>query len=102
MALANGTRLGPYEIIALLGAGAMLAATTQGPVSSLVLMMELTGEARAFALPMLTTIIVATATARLIERRSIYEARLTDEEVAERLRAREPAGATAPSSGKGS
>jgi CIC family chloride channel protein len=55
----------------------------------------LTGQARAFALPMLVAIIVATGTARLIERRSIYEARLTDEEVAARLRAREPAGATA-------
>jgi chloride channel protein, CIC family len=87
---------GEIGLFALLGAGAMLAATTQGPVSSLVLMMELTGEARAFALPMLTVIILATATARLIERRSIYEARLTDEEVAERLRAREAAGATGP------
>ena len=81
-------------LFALLGAGAMLAATTQGPVSSLVLMMEMTGQARAFVLPMLTAIIVATATSRLIERRSIYEARLTDAEVAERLRAREPSGAS--------
>ena len=80
---------GEIGLFALLGAGAMLAATTQGPISSLVLMMELTGQARAFALPMLTAIIVATATSRLIERRSIYEARLTDEQVAARLRARE-------------
>ena len=84
---------GEIGLFALLGAGAMLAATTQGPISSLVLMMELTGQARAFALPMLAAIIVATATSRLIERRSIYEARLTDEQVAARLRAREPAGA---------
>ena len=84
---------GDIGLYALLGAGAMLAATTQGPISSLVLMMELTGQARAFALPMLATIVIATATARLIEWRSIYEARLTDEEVAERLRAREPRGA---------
>jgi H+/Cl- antiporter ClcA len=83
---------GEIGLYALLGAGAMLAATTQGPISSLVLMMELTGQARAFALPMLTAIIVATATSRLIERRSIYEARLTDKEVAARLRAREPSG----------
>ena len=55
---------GEIGLFALLGAGAMLAATTQGPISSLVLMMELTGQARAFALPMLTAIIVATATAR--------------------------------------
>jgi chloride channel protein, CIC family len=83
---------GEIGLYALLGAGAMLAATTQGPISSLVLMMELTGQARAFALPMLTAIIVATATARLIERRSIYEARLTDEEVEARLRTRELTG----------
>ena len=83
---------GEIGLYALLGAGAMLAATTQGPISSLVLMMELTGQARAFALPMLTAIVVATATARLIEWRSIYEARLTDEEVAARLRARELTG----------
>ena len=84
---------GDIGLFALLGAGAMLAATTQGPISSLVLMMELTGQARAFALPMLTAIVIATAIARLIEWRSVYEARLSDEEVAERLRAREPRGA---------
>jgi H+/Cl- antiporter ClcA len=82
-------------LFALLGAGAMLAATTQGPISSLILMMELTGQARAFALPMLVAIIVATVTARSVEWRSIYEARLTDEEVAERLHARELGGASA-------
>jgi chloride channel protein, CIC family len=84
---------GEIGLFALLGAGAMLAATTQGPISSLVLMMELTGQARAFAVPMITAIVVATATARLIEWRSVYEARLTDPEVVERLRAREPRGA---------
>ena len=88
---------GEIGLFALLGAGAMLAATTQGPLSSLVLMMELTGEARAFALPMLTAIIVATATARSVEWRSIYEARLSDEEVAKRLKAREASGAIAAS-----
>jgi CIC family chloride channel protein len=84
---------GDIGLYALLGAGAMLAASTQGPISSLVLMMELTGHARDFALPMIAAIVLATATARLIEWRSVYEARLTDEEVAERLRAREPRGA---------
>ena len=67
----------------------MLSATTQGPISSLVLMIELTGQARAFALPMLIAIAGATLTARSIELRSIYEARLTDAEVAERVRARD-------------
>jgi chloride channel protein, CIC family len=83
---------GEIGLYALLGAGAMLAATTQGPISSLVLMMELTGQARAFAPPMICAIVIATGTARLIEWRSVYEARLTNEEVAERLRAREPRG----------
>jgi len=83
---------GDIGLFALLGAGAMLAASTQGPISSLALMMELTGHARDFALPMIAAIVLATATARLIEWRSVYEARLTDEEVAERLRAREPKG----------
>ncbi len=83
---------GDIGLYALLGAGAMLAASTQGPISSLVLMMELTGHARDFSLPMIAAIVLATATARLIEWRSVYEARLTDEEVAERLRAREPRG----------
>jgi H+/Cl- antiporter ClcA len=83
---------GEIGLFALLGAGAMLAATTQGPISSLVLMIELTGQARAFALPMLATIVIATATARLVEWRSIYEARLTDAEVAERLQALERRG----------
>jgi chloride channel protein, CIC family len=80
---------GEIGLFALLGAGAMLAATTQGPISTLVLMMELTGQARAFALPMLTAIIVATSTSRLIERRSVYEARLSDAQVAARLKARD-------------
>ena len=83
---------GDIGLFALLGAGAMLAASTQEPVSSLVLMMELTGQARAFALPMITAIVVAAATTRLIDWRSVDEARLTDEEVAERLLAREPRG----------
>jgi chloride channel protein, CIC family len=37
---------GDIGLFALLGAGAMVAATTQGPISTLVMMMELTGQAR--------------------------------------------------------
>ena len=80
---------GNGRIFAVIGAGAMIAATTQGPISALVLMMELTGQARLFALPTLIAIVVATATARAIEMRSIYEARLSDAEVMERMRARD-------------
>lgn len=40
--------------------------------------MELAGQARQFALPMLVAIVVATAAARAVEKRSVYEARLSN------------------------
>jgi H+/Cl- antiporter ClcA len=89
----------PVGLCALLGAGAVIAATTQGPISAMVLMMELTGRDRSFALPMLLAITTATLVARTITPRSIYDARLNDEEFEERRKAREvhpgtPAAAT--------
>jgi len=81
----------PPGLFAVLGAGAVLAATTQGPISTVVLMMELTGRYRSFVLPLLLVVGTATLVARTIEPRSIYDARLTDEEVAERQRLREVA-----------
>lgn len=89
-----GARLSPGAspgLCALLGAGAVLAATTQGPVSTVVLMMELTGQGRQFVAPLLLAVIAATLVSRAIEPRSIYDARLSDEEVRARLSAREPA-----------
>jgi CIC family chloride channel protein len=83
----------PPGLCALLGAAAVLAATTQGPISTIVLMMELTGRDRSFILPMLLAVGAATLTARSIELRSIYEARLTDQQVEERRKAREAGGA---------
>jgi len=80
----------PAGLFALLGAAAILAATTQGPISSVVLMMELTGRDRSFIAPMLLAVAAATVVARTIEMRSIYEARLSDEQVAERKMARDP------------
>ncbi len=74
----------PAGLFAVLGASAVLAATTQGPVSTVVLMMELTGRDRSFILPMLLVVGTATLVARSIEPRSIYDARLTDEEIAAR------------------
>jgi chloride channel protein, CIC family len=74
---------------ALLGASAVLAATTQGPISAIVLMMELTGRDRSFVLPMLLAVATATIVARTITPRSIYDARLTDEEFDQRRKARE-------------
>jgi CIC family chloride channel protein len=79
----------PPGLCAVLGAAAVLAATTQGPISSAVLMMELTGRDRSFILPMLVAIATATLVARTIEPRSIYDARLSDEQVAARQKLRE-------------
>jgi len=79
----------PLGLYAFLGAGAILGATTQGPISTVVLMMELTGRARSFVLPLLLVVGIATIVARSIEPRSIYDARLTDEEIAERQRLRD-------------
>ncbi len=79
----------PPGLFALLGAAAVLAATTQGPISTVILMMELTGRDRSFIVPMLLAVATATLVARTIELRSIYDARLTDEEVEARRKLRE-------------
>lgn len=84
----------PPGLFALLGAAAMLAATTQGPISTVVLMMEMTGYARAAILPLLLVVATATLVARTIEPRSIYDARLNDDQVRARQRARDHAGET--------
>jgi H+/Cl- antiporter ClcA len=62
----------------------VVGATTQGPISAVVLMMELTGRDRSFILPMLLVVGIATLGARSVDARSIYDARLTDEEIEQR------------------
>jgi len=52
-------------------------------------MMELTGRDRSFILPLLLIVGIATLIARTIESRSIYDAKLTDEELAKRQRLRD-------------
>lgn len=79
----------PPGFSAVLGAAAVIGATTQGPISAVVLMMELTGRDRSFIVPLILVVASATLVARTIESRSIYDARLTDEEVEARRRARE-------------
>ncbi len=79
----------PPGLFALMGAAAVLAATTQGPISTVVLIMELTGRDRSFILPMLLAVGAATLVSRTIEPRSVYDARLTDDQVAARAKARE-------------
>jgi chloride channel protein, CIC family len=86
----------PPGLFALLGAAAMLAATTQGPISTVVLIMELTGYAREAIVPLLLVVATATLIARTIEPRSIYDARLSDAEVRERQRARDHAPTEVP------
>jgi H+/Cl- antiporter ClcA len=74
----------PSGLFAVVGAAAVVAATTQGPISAAVLMMELTGRDRSFIVPLLLAVATATLVARTFELRSIYDARLTDEQVRER------------------
>ncbi len=81
----------PPGLFALLGAAAMLAATTQGPISAVVLIMELTGYSRAAIVPLLLIVATATLVARTIEPRSIYDARLNNAQVRDRQRARDHA-----------
>jgi len=80
----------PAGLFAVIGAGAVLAATTQGPISAVVLLMELTGRDRSFIVPLLLAVATATLVARTIEPRSIYDARLTNEQVQARQKLREP------------
>jgi CIC family chloride channel protein len=79
----------PSGLFCFLGAGAVLAATTQGPISTVVLLIELTGLDRSFILPLILIVGIATLVARTIEPRSIYDARLSDHEIAERQRIRD-------------
>jgi len=79
----------PHGIASLLGATAVLAATTQGPISAVILMMELTGHVRSLALPMIIAAALATMVSRTIDARSVYDARLSDEQIQARQRIRD-------------
>lgn len=65
----------PQGLFAVLGAAAVLAATTRGPISSVVLIMELTSRDRSFMLPLLVVVVAATVVARSLDARSIYDVR---------------------------
>ena len=80
----------PPGLYAVIGAAAVLAATTQGPISTVVLMFELTGHSRSFIAPLLLAVTSATLASRLIDARSIYDAKLSDPQVAARIAARAP------------
>lgn len=80
----------PPGLFALIGAGAVLAASTHGPISAVVLMIELTGHDRSFILPLVLAVGTATLVARTIERRSIYDARFTEKKLVELQQQRAP------------
>ena len=68
-----GARIGSYAII---GGGAFLAAAMQGPLSGVVLVLELTRNFDALMAPTLVAVIEATVIARRLGAPSIYSARL--------------------------
>jgi chloride channel protein, CIC family len=68
-----GAHLGSYAII---GGGAFLAAAMQGPLSGLVLVLELTRNFDSLMAPTLLAVIEATVIARRFGAHSIYSARL--------------------------
>jgi H+/Cl- antiporter ClcA len=80
----------PPGLFALVGAAAVLAATTHGSISAVPLTMELTGRDRSFILPLPLAVVTATVVARTLDRRSIYDARHTDKEVQNLQQARAP------------
>ena len=63
------------ESYAIVGSCAVLAAATRGPISSLVIVMELTRHVDATMVPMLLATVGAVLTAGRFEARSIYSAR---------------------------
>ncbi len=76
-----GAHPGSY---ALIGGAAFLAAAMQGPLSSVVLVLELTRHTDALMVPTLLAVAEATVVARLLGAPSIYSARLTSDKVASR------------------
>src|ERR1019366_2498881 len=64
---------GSYAII---GGAAVLAASMQGPLSAVVLMLELTHTADGLIVPILLAVAAATIVARVLGAPSIYSARL--------------------------
>jgi CBS domain-containing protein len=91
----------PASLYALLGAGAFLAAASKGPISSTVLLLELTRWIDPVMAPLMLAIASATLVARLIDARSIYSVGIhAGREAAEPKDPKTVAGADAAGSGK--
>jgi CIC family chloride channel protein len=69
-----GAPLGGYAIV---GGAAVLAASMQGPLVAVVLLLELTHGADALIVPVLIAVVEATVLARVLGAPSIYSARLS-------------------------
>src|SRR5271154_161152 len=69
-----GAPLGGYAII---GGAAVLAASMQGPLAAVVLLLELTHHADALMVPILLAVVEATVLARVLGAPSIYSARVS-------------------------
>ena len=65
----------PPASFALIGAGAVLAAVMQGPVSAIVMVLELTHQLDSGMVPLMLAVAGASLVTRLFERRSIYTVR---------------------------
>ena len=66
----------PAGAFALVGAGVVLAATTKGPVSALVLMLEFTRHLDGLLVPLLLATAIAVSVAHRLDPRSTYTSRL--------------------------
>ena len=66
----------PPASFALLGAGAMLAAAMQAPLSAIVMVLELTHRLDLGMVPLMLAVAGASLVTRLFERRSIYTVRI--------------------------
>jgi len=70
-----GAAAGSY---ALIGGGAVLAASMQGPLAAVVLALELAHHTDPLMVPLLLAVVGATVVARLLGADSIYSARLSE------------------------
>jgi hypothetical protein len=66
----------PAAAYAIFGAAAVLAASTKGPVSALVLTFELVDHVTVLAVPLMLTVAMATLVGRYFEARSVYSVRI--------------------------
>ncbi|HEV2134194.1 MAG TPA: chloride channel protein [Terracidiphilus sp.] len=63
-------------VFAMIGSAAVLAAATQGPLSSVAFVMELTHHATPLMVPMLLAIVGASLVTQKLDNRSVYSARV--------------------------